>query len=125
MRPEISNGISSALKEIAVKLRTDAQELCPADTGALRRSIEVIEVSPSSIVIGTKIEYAPYVEFGTDPMISAHGKHDYKRPVTTWKAKRDRHSLDDTTMPFLSRALYSNLRWILETIRDHIRRQFK
>ena len=43
-----------------------AKDLCPVDTSALRNSIthKVINSEPSAY-IGTNMDYAPYVEFGT------------------------------------------------------------
>lgn len=123
----VMRGISKSLAEIALKLKNDAQNLCPKDTGRLAESIgtDVFEVTDNSIVIGTFVEYAPYVELGTGPMINAHGKHDYKRPVKTWKAKRARGSTDPTTMPFMASALYMNLRWIARTLARYIKQEVR
>ena len=41
-----------------------AMELCPVKTGTLRRSISHA-VAGDTVYIGTNVEYAPYVEFGT------------------------------------------------------------
>ena len=43
-----------------------AKDLAPVDTGALRNSIshKVVPSEPAAF-IGTNLEYAPYVEFGT------------------------------------------------------------
>lgn len=45
-----------------------AKELCPVDTGRLRASIDVADGRDSNgsyVDVGTHVEYAPYVEFGT------------------------------------------------------------
>ena len=42
-----------------------AKKLCAVDTGALRNSIVVEERSEMEISVGTHVEYASYVEFGT------------------------------------------------------------
>lgn len=44
-----------------------AKALSPVDTGRLRDSI-TYTVQESSTTIGTNVEYAPYVEFGTYKM---------------------------------------------------------
>lgn len=116
MRPEIANGVSKALQLIAPKLTEDAKEFCPKDTTKLAESIQVMELDDNHLVIGTENEYAVYVEFGTSAMVIAHGEHDYKNPVTNWEAKRKRNDSSPSTMPYLSRALYNNLRFIIETI---------
>lgn len=43
-----------------------AKDLCPADTGNLRNSISHrVDAGEPAAYIGTNVEYAPYVEFGT------------------------------------------------------------
>ena len=44
-----------------------AKRLCPVDTGTLRRSISH-GTQDGYAVIGTNVEYAPYVELGTRKM---------------------------------------------------------
>jgi len=50
-------------------VKTEAQLLCPVDTGALQASLTVSELSEDAGVaeaaVYTEVEYAPYVEFGT------------------------------------------------------------
>lgn len=52
------------------------------------------------------VNYAEYVEFGTDRMIKAHGEHDPRNPVKSWKAKRKRGAYDLQQMPYLRPAFY-------------------
>ena len=47
------------------KAESYAKQLCPVDTGNLRNSITHQQVSENTEVIGTNVEYAPYVELGT------------------------------------------------------------
>lgn len=43
-----------------------AKELCPVDTGNLRNSItHTTENNDHTVVIGTAVKYAPYIELGT------------------------------------------------------------
>ena len=53
----------------SIKVERAAKRLCPVDTGRLRSSITRGEVERDgdslSVDIGTNVEYAPYVEFGT------------------------------------------------------------
>lgn len=46
------------------QIQATAKALCQVDTGQLRNSIEVTEIS-NGVDIGTNEEYAPYVEYGT------------------------------------------------------------
>lgn len=46
-------------------VQTDAKLRCPVDTGRLRASISVKEISDLHVRVGTNVEYAPFVELGT------------------------------------------------------------
>ena len=54
-----------ALEIIGGKAETYAKKLCPVDTGNLRNSITHAQFDDHTEVIGTNVEYAPYVELGT------------------------------------------------------------
>ena len=60
-----------------LRVEGDAKRLCPVDTGRLRSSITTTrgyDRGNCVATIGTNVEYAPYVEFGTgqrgDPAVS-------------------------------------------------------
>ena len=83
-----------------------AKIYCPEDRGDLKNSIQG-KVIGNTIVVGTDIEYASMVEFGTTAMINAHGEHNPKNPVTDWAAKTKRgDSGTPQQMPFLRPAAY-------------------
>ena len=51
-----------------------AKDLCPVDTGNLRNRIShKVDKSEPAAYIGTNVEYAPYVEFGTGRYSSVGG----------------------------------------------------
>ena len=54
-----------ALEIIGGKAESYAKKLCPVDTGRLRNSITHQQYDDNTEVIGTNVEYAPYVELGT------------------------------------------------------------
>lgn len=54
-----------ALEIIGGKAETYAKRMCPVDTGRLRNSITHQQYSDDTEVVGTNVEYAPYVELGT------------------------------------------------------------
>lgn len=58
--------IERALEAIGAAAEGYAKNLCPVETGALRNSI-AHAVQDNTVYIGTNVEYAPYVEFGTGP----------------------------------------------------------
>lgn len=61
--------IESALEAIGFQAEGYAKPLTPSDTGNLRNSItHVVQMGDDdgdAVYIGTNVEYAPYVEFGT------------------------------------------------------------
>lgn len=54
-----------ALEIIGGKAESYAKKLCPVDTGRLRNSITHQQYDERTEVVGTNVEYAPYVELGT------------------------------------------------------------
>jgi HK97 gp10 family phage protein len=64
--PGIRKGVQEAVARTALQVESDAKGLAPVDTGRLRSSIKA-DISPSglSATVGTNVEYAVFVEFGT------------------------------------------------------------
>ena len=64
--------LGKALKKLVAKTARNAKRNCPVDTGRLRSSIvsRVEKDFDDGLVgiVGTDVEYAPYVEFGTSSM---------------------------------------------------------
>lgn len=56
---------SRALERCGLQAEGYAKDLAPVDTGALRNSISHKVTGEPAAYIGTNMEYAPYVEFGT------------------------------------------------------------
>lgn len=69
MKEEVRRRLPAVLRVAAMPIENDAKILCPYRTGNLRRSIhtEIEEEADKFIVaeIGTNVEYAKPVEFGT------------------------------------------------------------
>jgi HK97 gp10 family phage protein len=64
----ITPAVTASVQAACELIQTDAQSLCPVDTGALRDSIVVtLDTSGSTIVgrVGPTMDYASYVEYGT------------------------------------------------------------
>lgn len=59
--------IDSGVQTTAVAVERSAKQNAPVDTGTLSRSIEHRQVELGTYVVGTGIEYADDVEFGTRP----------------------------------------------------------
>lgn len=63
------DNLVGALDNSALRVLRSAQQKCPVDTGNLRASLTK-ETSKKELytVVGTKVYYAPYVEYGTRKM---------------------------------------------------------
>ena len=55
---------AKALEIIGGKAESYAKKICPVDTGNLRNSITHQQYDENTEVIGSNVEYAPFVELG-------------------------------------------------------------
>ncbi len=66
---KVEYAIADGINKAAGIVEGSAKRLCPVDTGNLRGSIHVMKQAipgkDMKATIGTNVEYAPYVEFGT------------------------------------------------------------
>jgi len=60
--------IQEKLLQIGLEIEGAAKRKCPVDTGRLRASINTKQQKGNTIQVGTNVEYAPYVEYGTEDM---------------------------------------------------------
>ena len=79
---EVSAGMlaayARALEKVGLAAEGYAKSLCPVDTGRLRNSItHQVSAEELAAVIGTNVEYGPYVELGT----SAHKAQPFLTPA--------------------------------------------
>lgn len=62
-----AEAIAAALEAIGLQAEGYAKLLCPVDTGNLRNSItHTTQDNEKAVYIGSNVEYAAYVEMGTD-----------------------------------------------------------
>lgn len=62
----IDRALVAALEEVGLVAEGYAKRACPVDTGRLRNSItHILDEGTRHVIIGTNVEYAPYVELGT------------------------------------------------------------
>jgi len=64
----VEAAVGDAVREAAMMIERDAKINVPVDTGRLRASIGAEEKTPLLFVVGTNVEYAAPVEFGTSKM---------------------------------------------------------
>ena len=85
---ELPIAVARALEEIGLVAEGYAKRLCPVDTGRLRNSItHSIDISSMSAIIGTNVEYGPYVELGKNAANEGRG---FLRPAASDHSKEYR-----------------------------------
>ena len=65
---DVRQAITAALEVVGGTAERHIKEVTPVDTGRLRNSITHAPVSDNTEMVGTGVEYAVYVEFGTRKM---------------------------------------------------------
>lgn len=111
--------ISTVLNECCLLVENDAKRRCPVDSGQLRNSIthEVIDGNVGRV--GTNVEYAPYVEYGTG-LFSSKG-NGRQTPWSYQDAQGNWHRTSgQKPQPYLQPALDSNRRTIMQKLKDGI-----
>lgn len=107
--PELRRGMpqemNRALEAVGITLEGYAKLLCPVDTGRLRNSI-THDVRDDKVYIGTNVEYAAYVEYGTGVFVAGG------RP-TPWRYQDDKGNWHTTSgqppQPFIRPAVENHL----------------
>ena len=105
--------------EVSAKLVEDnAKLLCPVDTGRLRESI-IHKVDQQELIakVGTPVEYAPFIEFGT----GEHAENGQGRKGGWFYTddKGETHfTYGNKPQPFLRPALYNNINQINRIFKD-------
>ncbi len=104
-----------SLFESADIVLSQAKALAPSDIAELRGSLNK-QVTKNNAVVGTNVEYAPFVEFGTRP---------HAAPISALKGWADRHGIPvgavwmsikkkgTKAQPFLLPSLTANIRKII------------
>lgn len=115
--------VKDALEESCLLVERDAKIFCPVDQGQLRASI-THEVDGDTGVVGTNVEYAPYVHQGTGIYAS-----DGNGRQTPW-SYQDRDGNWHTTKgqapnPFLDRALNKNRNEIKKIFKEKVKEASK
>jgi HK97 gp10 family phage protein len=84
--------------EIGMMIEADAKMNCPSNDGILRGSISVSdkgkkvdgfpEAKEDEAFVGTVVDYAPYVEYGSGPHKTNVGSQDFVDKITTWAMRK-------------------------------------
>lgn len=119
--------VNQAMEQACILVENEAKIKCPVDNGLLRNSItHYIEDNPDELVgvVGTNVEYAPYVEFGTGIYSSlGNGRQDrwkYKDAKGEWHSTIGQHP-----QPYLQPALEANRRKIEKMFKEQVKKGVK
>jgi HK97 gp10 family phage protein len=90
------NQIADELAGAGLDIETRAKHLCPEDTRFLRNHI-IRKPEKWSVIVGSSVNYAPYVEFGTGGLVDISGWEDF---AAQFKGKGKRQ-VNRRAQPFL------------------------
>lgn len=111
--------VSEPLTKACLLVENAAKLNAPVDKGQLRQSI-THEIDGNIGVVGTNVEYAPYVEFGTGIYAAAgNGRQDrwsYQDAEGNWHS-----TIGQQPQPFLEPALESNRKEIDKIFKDFLK----
>ena len=97
-----NEAIARALETIGLVAERYAKEKAPVDTGRLRNSISH-QVDDETVYVGTNVEYAPYLEFGTGKFAEGGGR---PTPWSYQDSKGDWHTTNGMKpQPYLRPAI--------------------
>lgn len=117
----LTMGLHNALAQAGEIVRAEAVMNCPVDTGRLRVSI-VSNVEGNHADIGTNVEYAQYIEFGTGSKGDKSVAHTTKKHWTYYSGGRYYTTSGQAAKPFLVPALKNNSDKIKQIIRQAVKR---
>ena len=113
---DLDDAVAAALERVGSAAEGFAADLAPVDSGRLRNSI-THKVDDNSVTVGSPLEYAAYVEFGT-------GKYAAGGRNTPWVYKDDKGNWHYThgqrAQPFLKPALQNNINTYHAIIKDEL-----
>ena len=109
------------MQESGEVVRKEAVLNCPVQTGRLRGSITV-NVEGNTAEIGTNLEYAPFVEYGTGSKGDKSVAHTTKKQWTYRSGDNFYTTSGQKPQPFLTPALKNNKDTIIKLIREAVKR---
>lgn len=115
------------MEQACILVENQAKINCPVDTGQLRQSIThdtTVENNELVGIVGTNVEYAPYVEYGTGIFaVQGDGRKDrwsYQDAEGNWHS-----TIGQRPQPFLEPALDSKRKDIHELFKNQIKKGAK
>ena len=124
IKKESNSQIAKAMLQIGLLVQASATYRAPVDLGNLKNSIQ-IEAEAREVTIGTNVEYAPYLEFGTG--IYAEKGDGRKTPWMYFNRKLNTYlwTRGNKPQPFLRPALDENVERIKTLIANALNSAFR
>lgn len=112
--------VQQALNKACLIVEREAKQNCPSQTGELRSSISST-VEGTTGIVGTPLQYAAYVEYGTGLFaVGGNGRKD-----VPWRYQNAKGEWFQTSgmqpQPFLIPALNNNRTQIIEALQEAIK----
>ena len=117
MSKNIKEDLARGVNQAAGLVEGSAKRNCPVDTGNLRGSLHIMkQATPqdTTALVGTNVEYAPYVEFGT----GTRGKSTNTNTYVKVSYSPDRAG--QVAQPYLAPALRQNKNRIEQIIINNV-----
>lgn len=132
---EIDDIVDRATGDVALEIERTAKKNAPvaeprpdldATPGALKADIQAVRKYPGEWAVGSILEYAPYVEYGTDPHpITPNGIYPLRFMVDgEWVSTYEVKHPGATAQPFLRPALDKHKSELAEEIERGIEEAF-
>lgn len=129
---ELSTRLESALEDIAIRIRGQAQDEAPVDRGELRSSLETLVENVGGAVfqatVGSNLDQAAPMEFGTDPFFPPPSElRGWARRVlgdedAAYPVARAISESGIEEQPYLRPAFDGITRWAVDRIRSAVER---
>lgn len=79
MSDDVNKRVIEEVYSSALNIQSNAKKAAPVNMGTLRNSIQLKEnINKGTLIyeVGSKLSYAPYMEFGTGPMVKVPSGYD-------------------------------------------------
>lgn len=118
----IPQSTQKALLRGGAVFEAGAKEHCPVDTGHLRDSIHTEAQDTNTVSVGTNLDYAAYVEYGTGPKGDPSVPHTTKEFWRYQDADGNWHtSHGQPPQPFMRTAFAEGKDKAVEVVKDSIK----
>lgn len=118
----IPQSMQKAMLRGGAVFEAGAKEHCPVDTGQLRESIHTEAQSENTVTVGTNVQYAPYVEYGTGPKGDPSVPHTTKKSWRYQDAEGNWHtSHGQPPQPYMRTAFAENEDKAVEAVKESIK----